>query len=590
MRPSGAAGLVAFAALAGLGLGLAPAASAAITCEFDAPSETLFVQVGADGDEVELNRVGTEIRVISGGLSDIDCDNGGGDPAVDTTDAIVINDNSGGGDTIVELDPPSVLEPGETNSNDATGTREIELNINWNGGSGDELQLIGTPGDDDWRLGTSGLNWNPSDATPDTDVSMPPPPPRIVIFGFEGNDVISGRGGAGTGSPVSGSRLEVAGGNGNDTIEGGDFVGGFGAGDSMSGQAGNDIVRGFVGNETINGNDAGDDILEGGVGSDALDFTGLAAGARIDLGQDTPQATGAGTDAVTGFEFAIGSAGNDTLIGNEASNLLAGQAGDDLLDGRGGGDELIGAAGIDTASYAEAPAGVTVDLSGPGLGSASGGAGADTLTGFDNIIGSEFADDLTGSGTANSITGLGGSDTVRALAGPDAVDVRDGEADVASCGTETDTAIADRQTLDTIDPDCETIDFLPEPIVDGGGAADTELSFDLSGKGKQRVLKQKGVVVIASCPLEACSVTASGKGKVPRPNRVPLAKLNLKPVTEAVGAGVAERIKLRLKRRQLRVIAAALRAGKKPKVKVSAQVTDAAGNVAADALTVKAKR
>jgi hypothetical protein len=92
---------------------------------------------------------------------------------------------------------------------------------------------------------------------------------------------------------------------------------------------------------------------------------------------------------------------------------------------------------------------------------------------------------------------------------------------------------------------------------------------------KQKVLKQKGVVVSASCPLEDCTITASGK--------------RLKPVTEPVAGGVAENLEVPVKRKKLRAIARALRAGKKPKVTVSASVTDAAGNVATDALTVRAK-
>ena len=586
--------MAAFATLGGLGLWLPAVGNAAVTCDFSAPSETLFVQIGAGGDEVELDRVGTEIRIIENPSTIRDCNNGGGDPAVDTTDLIIVNDNSGGGNTTVELDPPSELEPGETNANDATGTPEIEISINWNGGTGDELQLIGTSGPDDWRLGTSGLNWNPGDTAPDTDVFMSPPPPRYNILSFGGNDVISARGGAGTGGPVTASRLEVAGGFGEDTIEGGDL----GDGDSLAGQGGNDIVRGFAGNETVfAGGDLGDDTLDGGAGTgDTIDFTGVAGGASVDLSQSAPQATGAGTDQVSGFENAEGFTGNDVLIGNDASNVLLGRSGDDLFDGRAGADFLAGEDGIDTASYSLAPAGVTVDLSGPISGSASGGGGTDTLIALDNIVGSPFADTLTGSALANAITGLGGSDSISALAGPDAVDVRDGEADFASCGTEVDSASADVQGLDVVDPDCETVSFAPAPDPGGGsedgggGAVDTEISFDLLGKGKQRVLKQKGVVVSASCPLEACTATASGEGKLPKPKRAPRAKLNLKPVTEAVGAGVAEKIKLLLKKRQLRALAKALRADKKPKVTVSASVTDAAGNSATDEVTVTAKR
>ena len=133
---------------------------------------------------------------------------------------------------------------------------------------------------------------------------------------------------------------------------------------------------------------------------------------------------------------------------------------------------------------------------------------------------------------------------------------------------------------------------------DGGGGedggpqtpSDTELRFDLTGNGKQRVLKQKGVIVTASCPLEDCTATASGKGKVRKGRRSPLAKLILKPVTEPVTGGVQERIKLRLKKRQLRALKVALAAGKRPRVTVTVNASDVAGNSVADELTVRARR
>ena len=70
--------------------------------------------------------------------------------------------------------------------------------------------------------------------------------------------------------------------------------------------------------------------------------------------------------------------GNDTLIGG---------AGNDTLDG--------GAAGSDTASYADATAGVTVSLA---ITTAQNtvGAGTDTLTNFENLTGSNLNDTLTG--------------------------------------------------------------------------------------------------------------------------------------------------------------------------------------------------
>ena len=83
------------------------------------------------------------------------------------------------------------------------------------------------------------------------------------------------------------------------------------------------------------------------------------------------------------------------------------------------------------------------------------------------------------------------------------------------------------------------------------------------------------MVATASCPLEDCTVTAGGL---------------VKPFTEELEAAVPERLVLELKRKRLRKVAKAIKGGKKPKLKVRAEVTDAAGNAAADTLRVKAKR
>src|SRR4029079_9879197 len=96
---------------------------------------------------------------------------------------------------------------------------------------------------------------------------------------------------------------------------------------------------------------------------------------------------------------------NDKLTGDGADNIIEGGAGNDLLSGG------ANAAGGDAASYAHAAAGVTVSLA---IATAQNtiGAGKDTLTGFENLIGSAFADTLTGDNAANLLTGLGGDDTI----------------------------------------------------------------------------------------------------------------------------------------------------------------------------------
>jgi Ca2+-binding RTX toxin-like protein len=102
------------------------------------------------------------------------------------------------------------------------------------------------------------------------------------------------------------------------------------------------------------------------------------------------------------IENATGGSGDDSITGNTYNNVIIGGLGNDKLNG---------GAGIDTASYAGAGAGVTVNL---GLTSAQNtvGAGTDTLLSFENLTGSSFNDTLTGTSGNNVLTGGSGTDTV----------------------------------------------------------------------------------------------------------------------------------------------------------------------------------
>jgi len=110
--------------------------------------------------------------------------------------------------------------------------------------------------------------------------------------------------------------------------------------------------------------------------------------------------------------------GNDVLIAGSGNNTLHGDAGNDLLFGGPGNDLLDGGPGNDTASYAHASAGVTVDLSLLGAQN-TGGAGTDTLTAIENLVGSNYNDTLTGDNNANIITGGLGNDVLNGGGGDD---------------------------------------------------------------------------------------------------------------------------------------------------------------------------
>lgn len=129
--------------------------------------------------------------------------------------------------------------------------------------------------------------------------------------------------------------------------------------------------------------------------------------------------------------------GPDILQGGADAETLAAGAGNDLIDGGLGNDDLNGGDGIDTLSYASQAAegsipgfGVFVDLSQQGSAQTTG-AGTDTVSNFENLLGTNFNDILVGDGEANLIVagagrdliaGGAGNDTLRGGAGIDVVE------------------------------------------------------------------------------------------------------------------------------------------------------------------------
>jgi len=93
-----------------------------------------------------------------------------------------------------------------------------------------------------------------------------------------------------------------------------------------------------------------------------------------------------------------------------------------------GDDTLIGGSGFDLLDYSGATGGVTADLKG---GSVSGaGVGADTVTGFEAFLGSQFADVVDGTSRDDILIGLAGDDTISGSSGNDMLEGGDGNDDL----------------------------------------------------------------------------------------------------------------------------------------------------------------
>jgi Ca2+-binding RTX toxin-like protein len=255
-----------------------------------------------------------------------------------------------------------------------------------------------------------------------------------VLEGGAGADTLYGSGGTDTATyarSAAGVQVDVAVGTG---------TGGDAAGDSLFsvenliGSAYNDILASGFGANTLSGG-AGDDILRGGAGADILNggdgsdrvfYNSSQQGVTVNLllgvavGGDAEDDSLISIEGVTGSDFAdrlTGNAAGNTLYGRGGADILSGGAGADILSGDAGADQLDGGSGIDTAYYAGSAAGVQIDL---GAHTAAGGeAAGDTLTGIEQLIGSEFADTLTGDAGANGLRGQGGDDVLTGGGGGD---------------------------------------------------------------------------------------------------------------------------------------------------------------------------
>lgn len=307
--------------------------------------------------------------------------------------------------------------------------------------------------------------------------------------GGSGNDRLIGNDAANTLLGGLG-RDSLAGGNGNDSLDGGSgidtMVGGAGndsyslrdSGDVITeaAGAGSDVVLSYLASHLLGANvengrvmlagaanltgngqnnvlyaGAGNNVIDGGAGIDTVSYLYAVSGSggvRVSLATTVAQSTVAsGSDTLLNVESLTGSARNDTLIGNSLANTLDGGAGDDILDG---------AAGTDSVSYRSASAAVTVSLALAGK-QATGGAGGDTLSNFENLLGSAYADMLGGNGGANLLRGGGGLDTLAGGSGRDVFDY-DTSSDSTGIGdliTDFVSAL-DRVDLSTIDANTGT--------------------------------------------------------------------------------------------------------------------------------------
>jgi hypothetical protein len=199
-----------------------------------------------------------------------------------------------------------------------------------------------------------------------------------------------------------------------------------------------DLVNWGAINWTVNGASGTADLfIVDGTGLTVDDDLDLAAGVNgVDLNND-----GDNDVTLTGIEEAAfgGGLGDDTFwaAGSTATgaaftiNIVEsnGFGGNDTIASGAGDDVLIGNAnGVngDTVDYSGATVGVNINTTG----GVATGMGSDTVSTFENIVGSGFNDFITGNATGEFITPGAGDDSVDGEAGFDYIDYSDATGDV----------------------------------------------------------------------------------------------------------------------------------------------------------------
>lgn len=230
------------------------------------------------------------------------------------------------------------------------------------------------------------------------------------------------------------------------------------------GNTGNDSFTGGNGNDIFMGG-AGNDVLNGGGGTDTALYTNATSGLIVNLNVSSLQNVGGGqgSDTLISIENLTGGSFGDFLIGNAANNVLIGNGGADVIIGGAGNDNLVGGditgvgsafldgginndilmpgknlssgnytltggSGIDTLSYQNIDAGVTLDLGILGIAQNTIGAGSESLGDlFEVLQGSNFDDHLsftnvatTGGPGVSKLSNIS-SETIKGMDGNDTI-------------------------------------------------------------------------------------------------------------------------------------------------------------------------
>lgn len=397
---------------------------------------------GGSGNDVLIGGAGTDSLTGGNGTDTVDYSNAAGAVTVDLSSGTASNDGDGGSDTLATIE--NVI--GSANGDTITGSTAANVlnggagNDNIDGGSGNDT-LIGGAGND-------------------------------TLTGNTGTDTVDySAAAAGVTVNLSTGSASNDGDGGSDTLSGIENVTGSAGADNITGDTGNNELHGGAGNDTISGG-SGTDIISGGLGDDTLDGGSGAADrvsyenslTAVNINFNTGAATGEGTDSLTGFEKATGSAFNDTFTGNSSVNTFDGGAGNDTAYGAGGNDVINGEDGDDILYGDDGQDKID---GGEGNDIIYGGAGNDNI-GNTALNGGGGNDIIYGGDGDDKMTGGIGSDI---LYGGDGLDRLEGGDTGGAYGVNIFVLEA-ASAFNDVD---YIVDFNPNQIVNGGGVDISDL-------------------------------------------------------------------------------------------------------------------
>ena len=301
-----------------------------------------WIQLDLEGTESNRDGIGAQVRLTSGGTTQLREQNGGihafaqnspwlhfGLGSDDIIEQIDIRWSSGNQQTLYDVAVNQVLTVRENcNSPDPDPNPDPDTNDNLVGTNGSDT-LSGGNGDDTLS-GLNGFDELNGDSGNDS------------LDGGNGNDLLNG----------GNDNDWLLGGEGQDTLQGDDgqdFLFAQGGFDLLAGGDGNDTLRGGNGDDTIAGG-TGIDVLEESIDSDITISNGQLLARGTDFFSEIEvvavktgnQNNLIDASAVTDLRVNLESLnGEDTVIGGSLNDTILGGNGIDRLTGGGGADDFV---------------------------------------------------------------------------------------------------------------------------------------------------------------------------------------------------------------------------------------------------------